>query len=246
METRTITVISASTNSRKAINSSATTLAELKADLAANGIDFKDMSFYEGVSRTELIDDLSQLPHDVMFRGQPTNNLVILLTLQNKKIKSGALSEERKNILDQITALGLNNAVLITYGRNCTQVSTDKLKEIIEQAVNTVTPSESTKEESVANNVIEAAVVDMANTFNDLVENVRTLEAKIRTTLESFDNDLIENVRTLEAKIRKTLEAFDEALNNAEECCGDCKKSEKATLESPYTDDELDNIISGI
>ena len=92
MEPREILVVNTKTQSKKTITSSATTLAELKADLRAAGIDYSDMTFYEGISKTEIKTDDSQLPHDVNYKGNITNNLVFMLTTANKKVKSGAVS----------------------------------------------------------------------------------------------------------------------------------------------------------
>ena len=89
MEARKITVVSTRNQKKSIIMSAATTLAELKADLRQNGIDYDGMTFYEGTSRVELKDDASVLPHDVLYKGQTTNELVFMLTNTNKKIKSG-------------------------------------------------------------------------------------------------------------------------------------------------------------
>ena len=89
MEARKITVVSTRNQKKSVIMSAATTLAELKADLRQNGIDYEGMTFYEGTSKIELKDDNSVLPHDVPYKGQTTNELVFMLTNTNKKIKSG-------------------------------------------------------------------------------------------------------------------------------------------------------------
>lgn len=89
MENRKITIVSTRTQKKSVIMSAATTLAELKSDLRANGIDYEDMTFYEGLSKVELKDDASILPHDVPYKDKVTNELVFMLTTANKKIKSG-------------------------------------------------------------------------------------------------------------------------------------------------------------
>ena len=50
-----------------------------------------------------------------------------MLTTANKKIKSGALSPERKNVLDEIKAKGLGAAVTAKFGKNATQCKTPDL-----------------------------------------------------------------------------------------------------------------------
>jgi hypothetical protein len=140
METRKITVISNKGQYKKVMNSAAATLGELKADMTAVGINYDGMSFLEGLTRTELIDDASQLPTNVNYRGTVTNDLVFYLTATNKKIKSGygnQLSSEmsRQEVYEVIRASqDLQNKVKDLYGRNFTQVSTDNLVHIIIEA----------------------------------------------------------------------------------------------------------------
>lgn len=90
MELRKITIVSTKDQKKTVIESTATTLGELKADLQHHSIDYYGMTFYEGTSKVELVDDASVLPHDVPWKGTTTNELVFLLTNPNKKIKSGA------------------------------------------------------------------------------------------------------------------------------------------------------------
>lgn len=140
METRKITVISNKGQYKKVMNSAASTLGELKADMTAVGIDYYGMSFLEGLTRTELIDDASQLPTNVNYRGTVTNDLVFYLTSTNKKIKSGYSNPmpsemSRQEVYDVIRASqDLQDKVKALYGRNFTQVSTDNLVHIIIEA----------------------------------------------------------------------------------------------------------------
>ena len=89
MEPRKITIIQTKEQRKSVIVTAATTLAELKSDLRANGINYNDMTFYEGTSKIELKNDASVLPHDVPYKGTITNELVFMLTNTNKKIRSG-------------------------------------------------------------------------------------------------------------------------------------------------------------
>ena len=132
METRKITVISNKGQYKKVMNSAASTLGELKADMTAVGIDYYGMSFLEGLTRTELIDDASQLPTNVNYRGTVTNDLVFYLTATNKKIKSGMTRQEAYARLNERPEL--KDVVKDTFGRNFTQVSTDNLVHIIIEA----------------------------------------------------------------------------------------------------------------
>lgn len=132
METRKITVISNKGQYKKVMNSAASTLGELKADMTAVGIDYYGMSFLEGLTRTELIDDASQLPTNVNYRGTVTNDLVFYLTATNKKIKSGMTRQEAYAHIQ--TYPELKETIKSTFGRNFTQVSTDNLVHIIIEA----------------------------------------------------------------------------------------------------------------
>lgn len=129
MENRIITVVSTKTQAKKQINTNATTLAELKDAMRANGINYEGMTFYEGVAKVELTDDASVLPHDVPYKGSTTNNLVIMLTDPNKKIKSGV--ETRSEAYAFIREHNLQNAIVEKFGRNYTQVSTVELVNFI-------------------------------------------------------------------------------------------------------------------
>ena len=93
MNERKILVANSKTQQRTELQSAATTLGELKAELTAAGIDYSGMTFTEGFSKTQLLSDDSLLPTNVTHRGQVTNDLVILLTNTTKKIASGM--EER-------------------------------------------------------------------------------------------------------------------------------------------------------
>ena len=122
---REILIANTKTQKRSKVTTSATTLGELKADLQAAGIDYHGMTFTEGISKTQLLDDATQLPQNVMYKGQPTNNLVILLTNTKKNIASGTMS--RKEVYQAIKDNNLQDAVKEEFGRNFTQVPTSDL-----------------------------------------------------------------------------------------------------------------------
>ena len=122
---REILIANTKTQKRSKVTTSATTLGELKADLQAAGIDYNGMTFTEGISKTQLLDDATQLPQNVIYKGQPTNNLVILLTNTKKNIASGTMS--RKEVYQAIKDNNLQDAVKEEFGRNFTQVPTSDL-----------------------------------------------------------------------------------------------------------------------
>lgn len=128
METRKITVVSTRDQMTKEVNTDATTLGQLKEALNANGISYNGLSFFEGLTRTELMDDDSLLPHDVMYRGEPTNNLVIMLTVANKNIKSGV---SRSELYARVKELHLENAIYEEYGKHYTNCNNAELSAVI-------------------------------------------------------------------------------------------------------------------
>lgn len=130
MEARKITVVQTKNQKKSVIMSAATTLAELKSDLRANGIDYNGMTFFEGTSKVELKNDASVLPHDVPYKGIITNELVFMLTNTNKKIKSGAMS--RMEAYTEIKKRGLQNACLKKFGKNFTMCKTADLIALVQ------------------------------------------------------------------------------------------------------------------
>ena len=162
MEARKILFILSNSSDQKSIMSEAETLGALKADMRRAGINYDGMTFYEGRTRTELKDDTSVLPVNVPVPAKgtnpatTTNDLVFMLTTANKKIKSGALSPERKNALEEIKAKGLGAAVTAKFGKNATQCKTpDLLAFLAEQSkpasqVATKAPKAKKVEEKVA------------------------------------------------------------------------------------------------
>lgn len=129
MESRKITVVTSANQSKKVIMSSATTLRELKRDFDANGINYTDMSFYEGTAKVELLSDDAVLPHDVPWKGSTTNELVFLLSNMNKKIESGATRQECYAI---IKSNELAKEFKEHYGKNYTNATTDELNTFID------------------------------------------------------------------------------------------------------------------
>ena len=130
MEARKITVVSTRNQKKSVIMSAATTLAELKADLRQNGIDYDGMTFFEGTSKVELKNDASVLPHDVPYKGTVTNELVFMLTNTNKKIRSGATS--RMEAYAEIKRRGLQDACLKKFGKNFTMCKTADLIALVQ------------------------------------------------------------------------------------------------------------------
>ena len=129
METRKITIISTKGQKKTTIETTASTVAELKVDMNKAGIEFEGMALYEGVSKTNLVNDDTILPSNLPFKGEITNNLLIMLTVKDKKITSGAMT--RPEVYEAIRANGLQEVVKAKYGKNFTMCSTADLLSVI-------------------------------------------------------------------------------------------------------------------
>lgn len=140
MEARKITVVSTTTQSKHVIMSSATTLAELKNDLREHSIDYYGLTFFEGLTKTELKDDSSVLPHDVPYKGKTTNELVFMLTVPNKKIRSGA-DMNRSEIYTKIKEMNLQSECVERFGKNYTMCKTADLISLIEDNIPVAPPT---------------------------------------------------------------------------------------------------------
>ena len=135
MEARNITIVSTQNQHKYVVNTDATTLRELKIALNMQNINYANMTFYEGLSHTELLTDDAVLPHDVPYRGTTTNELVFMLTNPNKKIRSGAcVDSTRAALYETIEELGLKDRCIEVYGKNFTQCKNSELMSLIEAA----------------------------------------------------------------------------------------------------------------
>lgn len=126
--TKRFTVVDTRTTTTKVFESNANTLGELKSELMGMGIDPTGMAIQEGLTRTELMDDNSILPHDVPYKGTTTNNLVFRLTQNNKMIKSGVC---RSDVYRTIKELGLESAIKDIFNKNYTNCTTSELEDCV-------------------------------------------------------------------------------------------------------------------
>lgn len=248
MEARKITVVQTKNQKKSVIMSAATTLAELKSDLRANGIDYDGMTFFEGTSKVELKNDASVLPHDVPYKGTVTNELVFMLTNTNKKIRSGAATMSRAEAYSAIKSMGLQNACVKKFGKNFTMCKTTDLIALIQSngaakpapvAPKSETKAEAKKEEKVETpvNTPEASAPEApASNGGECVDTVaRAAISKLVEILE--DNGTIEEdekeevLSILGGKVAVSAEPSEEY---------------KPKSASPYSDDEIDSMFAGM
>ena len=244
MEARKITVVQTKNQKKSVIMSAATTLAELKSDLRANGIDYDGMTFFEGTSKVELKNDASVLPHDVPYKGTVTNELVFMLTNTNKKIRSGAINMSRMEAYNAIKSMGLQNACVKKFGKNFTMCKTIDLIALIQsngvaKPASVAPKAEAKKEEKVetpVNTPEASAPVAPASNGGECVDSVaRAAISKLVEILE--DNGTIKYYE--EEEVLDILEG--EVAVNAAPSDGYKPKSA-----SPYSDDEIDDMFTGM
>lgn len=225
MEARKITIVSTSNQKKSIIMSAATTLAELKADLRQNGINYDGMTFYEGTSKVELKDDTSVLPHDVPYKGQLTNELVFMLTNTNKKIRSGA-DMSRVDVYAAIKAKGLQEECVKRFGKNFTMCKTADLVALInEKSVSKPAPSTPARKEPAE----KASAKKQANTAECVDTKARVALSRLLTILT--DNDVLDDDEA---------EEIEDILDDKATTSDDCKPSS----ESSYSDDEIDRMFN--
>ena len=248
METRKITVVQTKNQKKSVIMSAATTLAELKSDLRANGIDYDGMTFFEGTSKVELKNDASVLPHDVPYKGTVTNELVFMLTNTNKKIRSGAAAMSRAEAYSAIKSMGLQDACVKKFGKNFTMCKTTDLIALVQSngaakpapvAPKDETKAETKKEEKVetpVNTPEASAPVVPASNGGECVDTVaRAAISKLVEILE--DNGTIEEDEKEEVL---------GILGGKVAVSAEPSKCKPKLVSSPYSDDEIDDMLAGM
>ena len=237
MEARKITIVQTKSQKKSVITSAATTLAELKRDLRANGIDYDGMTFFEGTSKTELKTDASVLPHDVPYKGQVTNELVFMLTNTNKKIRSGAATMTRAEAYSTIKSMGLQDACVKKFGKNFTMCKTADLIALVNSSKDSAkayNAEAKPKQEKVATET-QAPIASASNDGGCVDITARAAINKLVDILE--DNGTIE-----ENEKDEVLDILGGAV------AVDAAPSEeyKPKSASPYSDDEIGDMFSGM
>lgn len=241
MEKRKITVIPTKTHKTQVIESAATTLAELKADLTKAGIDYTDCTFFEGLTKIELKNDAAILPHDVPYKGTTTNNLVFMITNASKKIRSGA-GLDRKAIIEEIKAKNLTEVVKKTYGKNYTNCKTEALQEILNKEVTSTAADASTPTAKAAPikkevpNMPVTKTIDHSNYVTNLSSYVT--KAELREVIES----LLKEMEKEGVDYAEDVDIDNIAIIG--KVSSSNSKEEKS--DSPYSSDELDDMFRGM
>lgn len=196
MEARKILFVMNNSSSQKSIMSEAETLGALKADMRRAGINYDNMTFYEGRTRTELKDDASVLPTNVPVAAKgttpatTTNDLVFMLTTANKKIRSGA--GDRPAAYAKIKQLGLQDACKAKYGKNFTQCSTSDLEVLIAGASPKVEPKVEAPAVKAAPTIGNTAVI-ISNAGSDKLKVVKVVMETTNVSSKEA-KDIVEGV----------------------------------------------------
>lgn len=239
MEARKITVVNSMSQSSKTIMSGASTLGELKNDLTANHITFNnDCSFTEGISRTALLNDDSQLPMNVTYRGNQTNELVILISATKSKISSGAF--ERGDLYHMIhNDVNLRLYILEQSGKNFTNISTAELNNLVNNyqehhtLAHTVTPDEEEDDSYQCDDVCSNEDDDDedSDVRNDVYEALNEIDCFDETDINLI-MEFIKNFMEYKKHHGNMHSAASNASNNG--------------ISSSYSQDDLNDIINGV
>lgn len=239
MEARKITVVNSMSQSSKTIMSGASTLGELKNDLTANNITFNnECSFTEGISRTALLNDDSQLPMNVTYRGNQTNELVILISATKSKISSGAF--ERSDLYYMIhNDVNLRLYILEQSGKNFTNISTAELNNLVNNyqehhtLAHTVTPDEEEDDSYQSDDVCSDEDDDDedSDVINDVYEALNEIDCFDETDINLI-MEFIKNFMEYKKHHGNMYSAASNASNNG--------------ISSSYSQDDLNDIINGV
>ena len=238
MEARKITVVNSMSQSSKTIMSGASTLGELKDDLTANNITFNnECSFTEGISRTALLNDDSQLPMNVTYRGNQTNELVILISATKSKISSGAF--ERGDLYYMIhNDVNLRLYILEQSGKNFTNISTAELNNLVNNyqehhtLAHTVTPDEEEDDSYQSDDVCSDEDDDEdSDVINDVYEALNEIDCFDETDINLI-MEFIKNFMEYKKHHGNMYSAASNASNNG--------------ISSSYSQDDLNDIINGV
>ena len=237
MEARKITIVQTKNQKKSVIMSAATTLAELKSDLRANGIDYDGMTFFEGTSKVELKNDASVLPHDVPYKGTITNELVFMLTNTNKKIRSGADAMNRAEAYKAIKSMGLQKACVKKFGKNFTMCKTADLIALVQSSKDSKPAPAAPKTGAKKEEKVEAPV----NTPEAPASNGDECVDIIARAAISKLVEILENNGTIEDDEKEEVLGI---LGG--KIVATASEEYKPKSASPYSDDEISDMFAGI
>lgn len=245
MEVREILIANTKTQKRTKLNTNATTLGELKEVMRGADIDFEGMTFTEGISKTQLLEDNTQLPQNLMYKGQTTNNLVILLTNTKKNIASGIFAGDRKTAYSIIKENNLQDKVKDTFGRNFTQVSTAELANFIEQNIEDKVEEKSNEIE------VSSEEKESDSAIDETLEQTPSETSSVNRAIHDFISDniahdifnLIYNLTLIGGLNATSLSYLIEATNRL---ISSEPSEPVSTTDGTITDDDIDDMLNDL
>lgn len=248
MEPRKITIVQTKNQKRSVIESSATTLGELKDDLRTNGIDYEGMTFYEGLTKTELKTDESILPHDIERNGVITNELVFMLTNTEKKIRSGAATMTRAEAYNAIKENNLQAECQKMFGKNFTMCKTADLIFLVEKKSSAAAPKKEapkTKKEEPITVVVAPATP--ATPSNDEPHKCGgCVDTQARAAISKLVDVLYSDGTIMTEDKDDILDIICGEVEVPAASTSTKKEESLTSLESPYTQDEINQMFRGM
>lgn len=170
---RTVTVKNYTTQEARVFeNIDVNTWGKLKKILEENDIEVEGMNAREGLSKVQLLNDDSILPHGIPYKGKVTNDLFILLTLGKKNLNLGG-EPSREEVVNEMKKLHLEDVIKELTGKHWTNVSTVALYRIVSDKGQKPAKTEETKpaQEDAACpvEVLYKSINVLANTMKHLV-----------------------------------------------------------------------------
>ena len=180
------------------------TLGELKSLLREKGIDYNNKEFVEGVTNTKLLSDDSQIPTNIPFKGQTTNDVFINILNKDTKIRSGINYSElsRGDLLR--AAKPYATEIEATLGVNYTRAKSADIAKFLTGKDNKNKPApvkqvENKKEEPVKETKKECA--DVSKKLDMLKEAVLCLADEMDMTADV--NEIFSEWDTTESKAKE-------------------------------------------
>ena len=252
MEERVITFVSTSFARPKALNTSATTLGELKEDMREAGIVYDGYTFFEGITKTTLEDNAALLPRDVIKEGNVTNNLVFALTKPKNKIASGS-KMSRQELYSFVKDNNLQDKCIEMFGKNFTRCSNADLMTLMNSSDTEVVtkvkeePAKKAKKVSTKSKKVSSKEVKEDTVCNSvkLQERVDSLEKELKTARQDLDN-IFEAVKSSLDELSYDYDSLDDILHELNSKTRENKAEvadDSTVVESPYSQDELDALL---
>lgn len=205
---RVIYINDTASNKTVKLTTNATTFGEVKQAASQAGINTSGKEWLEGITKTIMTTDDTQLPHDVSYQGKITNDLVFVLTNTNKQIKSGAMSYAEMKAY--IKNNNLVDAFTTRYGKSYTQGSSAQFTEFINSMAKTKTPSAPKKEEPKAQ--APKAVTTSKNECE--CDCCQQMIKAFATALFAAGPDIMDRVQD---ELKKLMDASPKSLNLSDE-----------------------------